>query len=156
MGMDVFGINPKNKEGEYFRANVWYWHPLWSCLEDLHPTLCQKCESPHDNSGSGLNSRDSIALASLLKKDLQDGVIEKYITDYYDHINSLPMEDCIYCDKKGTRNWEQEDGTVLTKECNVCKGNLKVPSFATSYHMDIHLMEEFQVFLENCGGFKIC
>ena len=68
MGMDVYGNNPKNEQGEYFRSNVWYWHPLWDCLDQLHPTLCQKCESPHDNSGSGLNSRDATALSKLLKK----------------------------------------------------------------------------------------
>ena len=156
MGMDVYGNNPKNEQGEYFRANVWYWHPLWDCLDQLHPTLCSKCESPHDNSGSGLNARDSLALSKLLKNDLDKGIIEKYIADYNAYIDSLPLEDCKYCDTKGTRDWPQEDGTVLTKQCNSCNGSLKVKSFHTWYHMDLNLMKEFQVFLENCGGFRIC
>ncbi len=155
MGMDVYGNNPKNESGKYFRANVWYWHPLWDCIDNLHPVIAKKCESPHDNSGSGLNSRDSLALSKLLKKDLDKGVIEKYIADYNDHINSLPLEDCSYCDGLGTRDWDQEDGTVLTKQCNACQGTLKVASFATYYRMDLNLMKEFQVFLENCGGFQI-
>jgi len=29
MGFDVMGINPKNKEGEYFRNNIWWWGKLW-------------------------------------------------------------------------------------------------------------------------------
>ena len=155
MGMDVYGQNPKDESGTYFRANVWYWHPLWDCLETLHPIICQKCEFPHDNSGSGLNPRDSKALASLLKRDLEDGTIEKYIEDYNAKIASLPKEDCKYCDQQGTRDWDQLDGTVLTKVCNACNGTLKVEPFQSWYHMDLDLMKEFQVFLQNCGGFQI-
>ena len=44
MGMDVYGTKPKNETGEYFRANVWYWHPLWDCLDKLHPNICGKCD----------------------------------------------------------------------------------------------------------------
>ena len=32
MGMDVYGINPKTDSGDYFRANVWWWRPLWECV----------------------------------------------------------------------------------------------------------------------------
>jgi hypothetical protein len=160
MGMDVYGIKPKNESGSYFRSNVWYWHPLWDCLEELHPILCAKVESPHDNSGSGLNARDSLALSKLLKKDLEDGTIERYITQYMDHIASIPKEDCTFCDGLGVRTWKQQDADGLeedvTKPCNACNGTLKVDNFKTNYPMDFELMLEFQVFLENCGGFQIC
>jgi NAD-dependent SIR2 family protein deacetylase len=155
MGMDVYGRKPKNEQGEYFRANVWYWHPLWTCLDDLHPTICAKCESPHDNSGDGLNARDSLTLSKLLKKDLEKGIIEEYISQYYAHINSLPLEDCKYCEGTGNRDWDQDDGTVTTQQCNSCNGTLKVTSHIAWYHMDLELMKEFQIFLENCGGFNI-
>lgn len=160
MGMDVYGIKPKNEQGTYFRSNVWYWHPLWGCLEKLHPILCGKVESPHDNSGTGLNARDSLALSKLLKKDLEDGTIGRYITQYMDHIKSIPKEDCTFCDGLGVRTWKQQDANGLeedvTKPCNACNGTLKVDNFKTNYPMDFELMLEFQVFLENCGGFKIC
>lgn len=156
MGMDVYGIKPKTEAGEYFRSNVWYWHPLWDCLETLHPAICGRCESPHDNSGSGLNAKDSLALSRLLKKDLEKGIIEQYIKDYYLHINSIPLEDCKYCDSKGTRDWPQDDGTVKTEECNFCSGTLKVKSHQTWYCMDLDLVKEFQLFLQDCGGFRIC
>ena len=155
MGMDVYGRKPKNEQGEYFRANVWYWHPLWDCLHQLHPVICDKCESPHDNSGDGLNARDSLALSKLLKKDLEKGTIEEYISQYDAHMNSLPLEDCKACDGHGVRDWDQEDGTIKVEQCNNCKGTLKVKSFSTWYHIDLELMKEFQVFLENCGGFNI-
>ena len=160
MGMDVFGKNPKNEVGEYFRANVWYWHPLWDCLEQLHPTICQKCESPHDNSGAGLDAKNSITLAKLLKKDLEDGTIKAYIDQYKAHIDSLPLEDCKYCDGLGVRVWREKDSTgqeqSVTKQCNSCEGTLKVKSHQTWYCMDYDLVVEFQLFLQNCGGFRIC
>ena len=156
MGMDVYGTKPKNETGEYFRANVWYWHPLWDCLETLHPTICSRCESPHDNSGSGLNAKDSITLSKLLKKDLEKGVIEKYIADYDASIAAIPLEDCKYCEGTGNRNWPQDDGTVTTQQCNSCNGTLKVVAHVAWYHMSLDLMKEFQQFLENCGGFQIC
>jgi|LakMenEpi03Aug12_release.lakeMendotaPanAssembly.Ray.scaffolds.fasta_scaffold05564_7 hypothetical protein len=160
MGMDVFGIKPKNEQGEYFRANVWYWHPLWDCLEKLHPSICSKCESPHDNSGSGLNAKYSITLAKLLAKDLEDGTIKAYIEQYKAHMDSLPLEDCKYCDGLGVRVWKEADANgqeqSVTKQCNACEGTLKVSSFATHYHMDYDLVVEFQQFLQNCGGFRIC
>jgi hypothetical protein len=160
MGMDVYGKKPKNEQGEYFRSNVWYWHPLWDCLDQLHPTICQKCESPHDNSGSGLNAKDSITLAKLLKKDLEDGTIQSYIDQYKAHMDSIPLEDCSYCDGLGVRLWKEADANgqeqSVTKQCNVCSGTLKVSNFATHYHMDYDLVVEFQNFLQNCGGFEIC
>lgn len=156
MGMDVYGIKPKNEKGQYFRANVWYWHPLWNCLEHLHPKLCGKVEEAHSNSGDGLGAADSVTLSKLLKKDIESGVIEQYITDYYQYVNSLPLEDCRYCDSLGVRTWEQVDGPPITKPCNVCNGTLKVKPLAAGYHMDFELMCEFQQFLENCGGFRIC
>ena len=29
MGMDVYGIEPTNKYGEYHRQSVWTWLPFW-------------------------------------------------------------------------------------------------------------------------------
>lgn len=156
MGMDVYGIKPKNEKGEYFRASVWYWHPLWNCLDYLYPKICEKVQDPHSNSGDGLNARDSLALSTLLKKDLDSGLIESYINQYHEQIDSLPLLDCEHCEGLGVRTWLQENGSSETKTCNACNGTLKVASFATYYKMDLGLMREFQVFLENCRGFQIC
>ena len=32
MGMDVSGINPSTEVGEYFRANVWSWRPIYALM----------------------------------------------------------------------------------------------------------------------------
>ena len=35
MGMDVFGLAPKEEKGEYFRNNVWWWRPLWDFVAQI-------------------------------------------------------------------------------------------------------------------------
>ena len=155
MGMDVYGSKPKCEEGIYFRSNVWYWHPLWACLEDLYPNITSKVPDAHSNSGDGLGPKDSITLAKLLKTDLDNGIIEKYIESYKQAVAALPQLDCPYCDGLGVRTWQQELAEPITKTCNACNGTLKVAPHDASYYMDLDLMKEFQVFLQNCGGFQI-
>jgi hypothetical protein len=156
MGMDVFGKNPTSEQGEYFRSNVWYWHPLWSFCEENYPEICSKVKHGHSNSGDGLNKVDSIRLSELLLRDLENGFIQKSINDYEQELRAIPLEDCEHCDATGERSWPQEDGTSLVKQCNVCQGQKKVKPFATWYRMDLDLIKEFQQFLRDCGGFRIC
>lgn len=155
MGMDVIGKNPTTDQGEYFRANVWYWHPLWSMVEYLYPNIAAKVKHAHSNDGDGLSQKDSIILSQLLKKDLESGDIQSFIDDFEESKNSLEKHDCTYCSQTGYRAWPQPDGSLLQKICNVCNGTLKVDDFMSSYYMNIDLIKEFQVFLENCGGFEI-
>lgn len=155
MGMDVYGKKPKNDNGEYFRSNVWYWRPLWSMIEDLYPALASKVPNAHFNSGDGLNNQDSITLSRLLKKDIESGQIESYIKNYQSQIAEIPKEDCKYCNGLGVRTWDQLGSDPITKTCNACNGTLKVDNILTCYRMDLSLIQEFQKFLENCGGFEI-
>ena len=52
MGMDLYGINPKTDNGDYFRANVWYWRPLWQCVA----YFCGDILSENDIKGGTVNS----------------------------------------------------------------------------------------------------
>ena len=71
--MDVYGKNPANTTGEYFRRNVWGWHPLWQYCENLHPEIAELVVEGHSNSGDGLDAENSVALAKLLRLDVADG-----------------------------------------------------------------------------------
>ena len=62
MGMDVYGTEPKNEKGEYFRNNVWWWHPLWSYCQENYPDITASVKKGHDNSGDGLDDEDSTKL----------------------------------------------------------------------------------------------
>jgi hypothetical protein len=156
MGMDVYGKDPSSSEGEYFRSNVWYWHPLWTYCENMHPSLANKVKDGHSNSGDGLNKPDSIALATLLKRDIESGVTQKYIKDYYKALDEIPLEDCTSCHATGEVATIDDDTNPVIKVCNYCKGEKKIKPFQTWYHMELDLIKEFQQFLESCGGFRIC
>jgi hypothetical protein len=122
----------------------------------MHPSLANKVKDGHSNSGDGLNKPDWIALATLLKRDIESGVTQKYIKDYYKALEDVPLEDCTSCHSTGEIATVDENTNPVIKVCNHCNGEKKVKSFQTWYHMDFDLMKEFQQFLEACGGFKIC
>jgi len=154
MGMDLYGKKPTDPKGEYFRANVWYWRPLWIYVDSINPDLTSKVEYPQSNDGSGLNAKDSRLLAQLLQKEIESGKTEQYIKTYEEYIDSIPLEECTYCDKTGYRTWN-ENGVEVEKTCNACQGKLQVKSFQTYYPMHIDVVKEFQQFLYYCGGFQI-
>ena len=54
MGMDVYGREPENEKGEYFRNNVWWWHPLWMYVEETFPEIAKLVPNAHSNDGDGL------------------------------------------------------------------------------------------------------
>ena len=151
MGMDVYGKKPKNEKGEYFRNNVWYWHPLWDYCLTQHPDPAAKVEHGHSNSGDGLNSQDSTKLGKLLKQDLLSGKVDSYEQSYKKELDALPMQECTICNSTGIRNDQHVQGT-----CNACKGEGKVEHFAKHYPFVKQNVEEFSEFLINCGGFEIC
>lgn len=94
MGMDVYGLKPKSKVGEYFRNNVWWWHPLWDYCCFVDNSLIEKVPNAHCNDGDGLNAIDSRKLGFLIKATVEDGSAEDYILSYNQYLESLPEEPC--------------------------------------------------------------
>ena len=172
MGMDVYGKKPTNEVGEYFRRNVWGWHPLWEYVENQHPEIAELVEHAHSNSGDGLNKSDSIKLAKLLMADFTNGKVDEYVAERNKALAELPFEDCRICEGTGIRTdalgiesgWPERelapDISIIvgrTKgSCNACSGIGKRENFATSYYLEADDVKEFAEFLENCGGFEIC
>jgi hypothetical protein len=155
MGMDVIGNNPTSKTGDYFRANIWYWHPLWEYCECMHPTIVAKVKHGHSNDGDGLNGAYARALSQAIKRDLKDGKANQYYDELQRELESLSDIKCVYCDETGKRIFsiseEEKD-----QPCNVCKGTLLMSHPAKDYVFSLQLLEEFSDFLQDCGGFKIC
>ena len=96
--MDVYGIKPKTKTGEYFRNNIWFWHPLWDYCCYVDNSLVEKVPSAHSNQGDGLNASDSRQLGLKLLQTIQDGSAELYVKTYYEHLESLEKDPC-HCTK---------------------------------------------------------
>ena len=172
MGMDVYGKKPKNKKGEYFRANVWGWHPLWDYCQQMHGDLANKVKHGHSNSGDGLEEKDAIELSKRLSKDLATGVVHEYIIERNNYLASLERPVCYLCngtgirtDEIGLRNGMPDQ--VLSPEiqiitgrekgsCNGCSGEGLGYNFETNYNLSKETVGKFAEFLLNCGGFEIC
>tara|TARA_Y100000401_G_C8285911_1_gene206028 strand:+ start:215 stop:586 length:372 start_codon:yes stop_codon:yes gene_type:complete len=81
MGMDVYGNEPKNEKGEYFRANVWSWRPI-VCIMDLaggEELFNEKSwYSMNFNDGAGL---DTAELAEELGDRISEWITEKDLTE---------------------------------------------------------------------------
>jgi len=150
MGMDVYGNRPKNETGEYFRNNVWWWRPLWDYCLDNYPSIAGKVEHGHSNDGDGLGASDAKKLAILLKRDIDSGKVSEYAQKRQAELDSLPLEDCEHCSATGIRNDKYVQG-----KCNGCQGTGKIKNWLTHYPFDVENISNFQIFLDNCGGFKI-
>ena len=172
MGMDVYGKKPKSEVGEYFRNNVWWWHPLWDFCVDNFPELAGKVKEGHSNSGDGLGARDSKALAKGIIELINNGQAQKYVDDRNHQLSMLPLNECDLCTGTGIRtddvgisagmpdkelSWEQQ--VLLGREkgtCNGCQGEGTTEAFELSYRIDVDNIERFAKFLADCGGFEIC
>lgn len=172
MGMDVYGKSPATEAGEYFRATVWFWHPLWEYCERSFPTITDKVEHGHSNSGDGLDADDSKALAEAIRASLADGSALEYSNQRNAYLAELERPTCDLCDGTGirtdkigvdagfpTKALEPEQAIVLGRThgwCNACHGDGAVDAWETNYLFDLEVLERFAGFLENCGGFEIC
>lgn len=172
MGMDVYGKNPTTEVGSYFRANVWYWHPLWEYCERAFPEYAGKVEHGHSNDGDGLDAGDSKALAGAIRESLTNGNAQAYAEERNAYLASLERPTCELCEGTGIRSDKVGvDNGMPTKElapeqaiilgrthgwCNACNGDGDKDAWETNYPFDLEVLAEFADFLDECGGFEIC
>lgn len=179
MGMDVYGLKPTDKVGEYFRRNVWGWHPLWDYCLDLHPDIAGKVEHGHSNDGDGLGAVNSKKLANRLKADIKSGVAKKYIEDREQAISQMPQQICWLCKGETKIFTEVSLAPFVEKlsvslgcsipaptdtkpseeqqqrDCHVCSATGFVDPWEKNYFLELEDIVEFSKFLEACGGFQI-
>lgn len=158
MGMDVFGLAPTSATGEYFRRNVWGWHPLWEYVERNHPEIAVKVEAGHSNDGDGLGAEDAAALADLLREDLRSGQAHVYVVERDVALAALAPEPCHLCEGTGVRRDDVavRAGMDTRGWCNGCDGSGQVLPWVTHYSLDASDIAEFADFLADSGGFTIC
>ena len=151
MGMDVFGRDPTNNVGKYFRNNVWWWRPLWDYCCTVDTDLADKVPLGYSNDGDGLGTcEDCEELASKLQKSIDSGYADFYISQRNLQLECQPLEICDLCSGSGLRNFEGND-----IRCNGCEGKGKKKSVDSWYNLDIQNIKNFIEFLNNCGGFQI-
>lgn len=158
MGMDVIGKEPSAEVGEYFRNNVWWWHPLWDYVLEIAPWVGDCVEYGHSNDGDGLDGEDSVRLARILTEELNAGRTATYEAGYMTDLAALPDEECWLCSGTGVRRDKigKQLGMVERGWCNGCDGRGAVRPFAGHYPFSAENIVEFRDFLAACGGFEIC
>lgn len=155
MGMDVFGKEPQDKTGEYFRNNVWWWRPLWHYCELVAPDVIPADNLGGTNDGWGLDAEGSVALADLLQKQIDAGGCAEHAAERDKQLKALPDEPCRICEGTGQRAEAPEAGPG-DQPCNGCKGTGKTRPWDCAYPFDVDNVEGFVKFLRTCGGFEIC
>lgn len=176
MGMDVMGRSPSKKCGEYFRANIWWWSPLWAYCDQVAPEICGQVKHAYSNDGDGLDDEDSKALATALLKEHKAGNTKKYQDERDAQLKALADLECELCNGTGKRTWHSDGGKkekdfggepltadelkIFTKsdvrQCNGCSGKGKRRPFGVNYGFNAGIVKEFATFLRYCGGFNIC
>jgi hypothetical protein len=152
MGMDVYGESPKNKRGEYFRNNCWWWRPLWDYVCDICSDILTEKDhrAGHYNDGHLIESERAERIANRLRAMCANGKVLDFEREYKAHMESVPDEICNLCGGSGTRT-----DMVVADGCNKCHGEGKVRPFETWYDFEAENVLEFAEFAEHSGGFRI-
>jgi hypothetical protein len=133
MGMDVYGKKPDSEVGEYFRRNIWGWHPLWDYCTSV-ALVARTVKAGHYNDGDGLDKEDALVLASVLRAELESGRTKTTLS------NREPSEQ----EQRHLDWWRQISRDVPGSK------------FVHVYKFGVDDVREFCEFLEHCGGFEIC
>jgi hypothetical protein len=156
MGMDVHGHAPTAEVGEYFRANIWTWHPLWHYCCKVYPP-CREVAG-HYNDGDGLDAERSAELAATLQAHLEAGHTAAYAAICQAEIDALPNSSCPFCQASGQGTTVHADGYVaLSPEfaCYHCEGTGSAKPLAAYFRLDVEVVRAFAEFCAASGGFSI-
>lgn len=147
MGMDVSGRNPKNKDGEYFRANCWSWRPIHAMIELADQTIHVFDEKTmiamSYNDGAGLKDQASC--------DKLADELERLLGDKRRLKKACPV---VTGDRIGFR---VDKEFAVNSEGRFVSADEKVPldDLHSPYATDEAHVREFIAFLRGCGGFEV-
>jgi hypothetical protein len=159
MGMDICGRNPTGERGQYFRNNVWWWHPLADYCIKVAPNICASCRHWHTNDGDGLDAAGAVTLADALRTEIDAGRTEAYARRYASDQELMPDQPCNICAGTGMRTLGPYRGADDLNEggikCNKCQGAGYVRPWASHYPFSTENVAAFVTFLRESGGFSI-
>jgi hypothetical protein len=158
--MDVSGKAPSSEVGEYFRANLWWWRPLWDYCRQVSPEIVT--ETVHRdgsfNDGAGLDAEHAAKLAEALRAEIASGDAASYIEEYEAERKAIPQLECKQCHGSGYRD-DEVAANIRAKnpefKCNGCQGSGKQDDLASWYPMSLDFVEKFTEFVAASGGFEI-
>ena len=134
MGFDVYGKKPKNKKGEYFRNNVWWWRRLWQFVCAICPDLIkqEEVESGQMNNGQAFSAVRAVAIATRIDKAINTGTATVWKKEIDKEIKKI---------KKHNKKKKSGD-----------KGFI----WGAEYPFTIQNLKNFSKFCRSSGGFEIC
>jgi len=173
MGIDIYGISPTSKKGEYFRRGGGSWEPLAILVTRLCPKETAGCQYWLTSDGDGLADLGAGRLADALQAKINQGAVRAYIKIFNAKLKAMPNEPCRLCNGTGIRHDEPGDPKKKIPTdaewnggkhpragevgwCNGCDGrgfNRPYSEFCSVTTKDVR---EFIAFLRDSGGFKIC
>ena len=173
MGYDLYGNRPiEDKEiGSYFRANVWWWRPIWNfCETECDDILTDKdIEGGHYNNGHTISKTKSIRIAKRIYKLIDKGYIKelddsykkaKEVSDAKNKIIDTKLDELSKKANKGIPKLNKESFLVprdYPKELyNEYEELSLTKCWVGSYPFDGKFLKEFADFCINSGGFDIC
>lgn len=117
MGMDLIGRN----EGSYFRANWWFWRPIWWSVYDFRYyeedeiyglvyekklLSDEKLDYGNWNNGSWLTKDEALKIAKTMRSTIDSGALQEYHKrrpnkDDYPFDLQLMEKFCWFCEESG-------------------------------------------------------
>lgn len=122
MGMDVYGLTPRSKVGEYFQRSVWSWHPLADYARRF--SAAQHGEGWHFNDGYGLTDEQARQLATQMTDDISSGRAKEYVEQRTKRLTRMSNVDCHICGGTGRKKAPPQIGAG-DHICNACHGEGK-------------------------------
>lgn len=152
MGFDIIGRDARNKKGEYFRSNGWWWHPLWEYVYEVcNDILTEKdLENGGFNGGHFINRDKAQRIATRLEHLLKQGEVKKYARQRKQALDKMPDVGCDLCRGTGIRNDRYVKG-----RCNKCLGKGKIMPEVSESPFSVSNVKDFAGFCKNSGGFQI-
>ena len=138
MGMDVYGVKPVSETGEYFRASIWMWRPIWERMALLCGDLLNEelLIGMAHNTGWGPKSQETCnKIASRLEVWLAEDSRDEFFLEN---------------DKSTLR--VTLDGRLVSDKELAAEPKLETKS---PYAVSREELQEFIDFLRSCGGFCV-
>ena len=129
MGMDVYGRNPSDLAGKYFRATMWSWRPIHALCMDLCSDLL---DAMGWNNGAGPSNQETCTqMASRFDRWMEH------------HASGQQLESELQI---------TEEGRFVSEEEQAENPDLETKS---PYEVDDEHLKEWVAFLRHCGGFEV-
>lgn len=149
MGMDVYGRNPVNDEGTYFRASVWGWYPILDLIAETGIFTEEEIALMGTNDGAGPEDAETaIRLADALDAMLDGVRPDGEFLSTSDR--STKGTGAIARGMLAMLGSALPDGTTLTTD-----GSPTLSPDAPVFSADVEFVREFANFCRHSGGFRI-